>query len=230
MVVDLGCGRGEDLRALGSRLRDLPIKLLGLDASEGSLTAARSEAAGDPRLTFEHHDLGQALPFEDGSIDIVYSNNFLECLADPNSFAREVARVLRPGGQLVMGHWDWDSQAFDGTDKSLIRRLVHAYSDWQQAWMEHSDPWMGRRLWGVLNSTNAFTGSVHARTLMNTEYCEPWFGHANARAFWSLVKRGLARAEDVEQFEQEQLRLYQEGRYFYSISGYAYVGQRIPIA
>lgn len=51
---------------------------------------------------------------------------------------REAVRVLRRGGQLVVGHWDWDSQLFDGSDWALVRRLVHASADWQQAWMAHA--------------------------------------------------------------------------------------------
>ncbi|MQA91860.1 MAG: hypothetical protein GEU90_16835 [Gemmatimonas sp.] len=156
----------------------------------------------------------------------MYSNNLVECLGDSAAFAKEVARVLRPEGQLVVAHWDWDSQVFDGADKARIRRLVHAYADWQQAWMEHSDGWMGRRLWGVFHSSGSFTGSVHARVLINTEYSAPWFGFANARAFRSLVERGLASAEDVEEFEREQEALRHQWRYFYSITGYAYVGRR----
>lgn len=228
VVVDLGCGRGEDLLALAGRASRLPLRLVGLDSSEQSLVAARTRADGDPRLHFQQHHVPDPLPFEDGSIDVVYSNNLLECIHEPAVLASEIVRVLRPGGQLVIGHWDWDSQVFDGTDKPRIRRLVHAYADWQQAWMEHSDGWMGRRLWGVFGATGHFTGSVHARVLINTRYAAPWFGFANAQAFRSLAGRGLASTEDVEQFEQEQTTLDRQGRYFYSISGYAYVGKRSP--
>jgi SAM-dependent methyltransferase len=225
-VVDLGCGRGGDLLALASRHAGLPLRMIGLDSSEVSLDAARALASHDSRLIFQQHHLGEKLPFEDAEIDAVYSHNLLECLADPRRFAAEVARVLRTGGQLVIGHWDWDSQLFDGADKALIRRLVHGFSDWQQSWMEHADGWMGRRLWGVFNSSGTFSGTVQARSLINTSYDERCFGFAIARSFRSLVKRGLASAADVEAFDREQARLSEEGRFFYSLTGYAYVGRR----
>ena len=226
VVVDLGCGRGGDLLALASRLPGLPARMIGLDSSEVSIEEARAKAARDSRLSFQQHHLGETLPFEDSSIDAVYSHNLLECLGDTRHFAAEVARVLRPGGPLIIGHWDWDSQLFDGADKALVRRLMHAFSDWQQSWMEHSDGWMGRRLWGVFNSGGAFSGTVHSRTLIDTRYDESSFGFAIAGTFSSLVKRGLASAADVEAFEREQRRLSEAGRFFYSLTGYAYVGRR----
>lgn len=223
-VVDLGCGRGEDLLLLTER-HPAAAHLVGVDASEAGLTAAAEAAGADPRLSFRQAGLDGPLPFDNASVDLVHSHNLLECLADPEAFAREVARVLRPGGQVVVAHWDWDTQVFDGTDKPLVRRLVGAFADWQQAWMAHADGWMGRRLWGVFNATGRFTGEVHARVLTNTMFEAPWFGHENARALGSLVKRGLATREDHDRFLRDQEELHAGGRYFYGITGYAYAGR-----
>jgi hypothetical protein len=140
-------------------------------------------------------------------------------------FAREVARILKPGGWAVIAHWDWDSQLFDASDKPLVRRLVHAFADWQQAWMDYSDGWMGRRLWGTFAATGLFEGTLHARVLTNTVYAPPWYGHARAQDFRALVKRGLATEQDYHWFIGEQEALSTQGRYFYSLTGFAYVGQ-----
>jgi SAM-dependent methyltransferase len=51
---------------------------------------------------------------------------------DRAAWVREVARVLRPDGRLVCGHWDWDSQLREADDKALVRRVVHAFADWKQ--------------------------------------------------------------------------------------------------
>lgn len=222
--VDFGCGRGEDLCLLAARHPGPRVRLVGVDASEAAVRAATATAAPDARLAFTHARLDGALPFADASLDLVYSHNLLECLRDPAAFAREAARVLRLGGQVVIGHWDWDSQVFDGSDKTFVRRLVAAHADWQQAWMAHADGWMGRRLWGVFNATGCFEGTVHARVLTNTAYEPPWFGYENAQALRALARRGVASSEDVERFLREQAALHAEGRYVYGITGFAYVG------
>jgi SAM-dependent methyltransferase len=223
-AVDLGCGRGEDLALLAAAHPDAAT-FLGLDASPEAVAAAQA-AVVDPRVAVRQAALDGRLPLEDGAVDLVYSHNLLECLPDPRGFAREVARVLRPGGRVVVAHWDWDTQIFCGGDKARVRRLVSAYADWQQAWMAHADGWMGRRLWGLFHPLDAFAGAARARVLSNTTYAAPWFGHANAQAFRSLVRRGLARADDCEGFLREQAELDARGEYFYSITGYAYVGRR----
>jgi SAM-dependent methyltransferase len=225
-VVDLGCGTGGDLLALAARISDPAARFVGLDMAETSVAAASAAAAGDPRVSFRREHLAGRIPLEDGSVDAVYSQNLLECLADPEAFAREAARILRPGGVAVVAHWDFDSQVLDATDRDAVRRLVHAFADWKQGWMEHADGWMGRRLWGVFAPTGLFDGTVHARVMINTTYAEPWYGHARIQDFAGLVRKGLASAEDYASVAGDVERLSREGRYFYGITGYAYVGRR----
>jgi SAM-dependent methyltransferase len=224
-VVDLGCGAGADLLSLASRSRHPKHRFVGLDASEKSVTEARTQSQ-DPRVEFGQARLEERLPFGDREFDVAYSSNLLECLADPIAFAAEVSRILKPGGIAVIGHWDWDSQVFDGSDKALVRHLVHAFADWKQAWMDHADGWMGRRLWGVFNHTGLFEGTTQARVLTNTIYEEPWYGYERAKDLRSIVKCGLASAADVASFTAEQEALAATDRYFYSITGYAFVGRR----
>lgn len=137
-----------------------------------------------------------------------------------------MARILRPGKTVVMAHWDWDSQVFDGTDKALVRRLVHAFADWQQDWTDDADGWMGRRLWGLFSATGLFDGEIHARVLTNTAYAPSSYGHARTHDFRSLVERGMVAADDYERFIADQEALNAQGSYFYSLTGYVYVGRR----
>src|SRR3712207_7038897 len=51
-------------------------------------------------------------------------------------FRSEVARVLRPGGHLLLGHTDFDTMVFNASDIELTRRLVHANADTQEKWID----------------------------------------------------------------------------------------------
>lgn len=226
-IADLGCGAGEDLLCLALRHPRAAARFVGLDSSDKAIKKATFASADDPRVSFSAHDLDQPLPFESSTLDAVFTHNLLECLRDPTAFAREIGRTLRIGGTLVAAHWDLDSQLFDGADKGRVRRLVQAYSDWQQPWMRYADGWMGRKLWGCFESTGLFRGTVLARTLTNTIFAPPWYGHARAQDFHSLLKRSLVRADDVTEFLAEQVAFQAEGRYFYAITGFAYVGTRL---
>ena len=225
-VVDLGCGEGRDVAALAHTHGDASVRLIGLDVSEKKLAIAQERSRDDQRITFVHHDLNKTLPLESATIDVVFTSNLLECVAQQSHCVSEIARIVRPGGTVVAAHWDWDSQMFDGSDKDRIRGLIHAFADWQQPWMAHADGWMGRRLWGLFASSGLFDGAVHARALINTAFQSPCYGHARAQEFQFLVEHALASSEDVSWFLDEQAELSRQGRYFYCITGLAYVGTR----
>jgi len=56
----------------------------------------------------------------------------------------------------------------------------------------------------------------------------PWYGHARVQDFARLVKRGLASEDDFRRVVADLEALDRAGRYFYSITGYAFVGRRRP--
>lgn len=89
-ILDLGCGDG----VLTKRIAEAGADVLGVDASEGMLAAAR--ALG---LTVAQAD-GQALAFE-GRFDAVFSNAALHWMPDQRAVADGAFRALKPGGRYV---------------------------------------------------------------------------------------------------------------------------------
>jgi demethylmenaquinone methyltransferase/2-methoxy-6-polyprenyl-1,4-benzoquinol methylase len=95
VVLDLGCGTGDLSAALTRR----GVRVVGLDASEGMLAAAR---ARDMRGVDLVRGSAFRLPFRDGAFGAVASAFVLRNLDDrPAAFA-ELARVTRPGGSLAL--------------------------------------------------------------------------------------------------------------------------------
>ncbi|GLW74477.1 hypothetical protein Kpho02_67750 [Kitasatospora phosalacinea] len=95
-------------------------------------------------------DLQRPIPWPDSSADAVVSYNVLECLPDPAGLIREAARLLKPGGRLVLAHVDFDSIMVGGTPVDLDRRVCHAFADDRQPWMDHADGRMGRAIPGLI--------------------------------------------------------------------------------
>ena len=225
-VLDLGCGDGGDLQRLAA-LAPGDARLVGVDSSAKAIEAARAATAGDARLEWHAHDVSLGLPFADGAFDAVYSLNLLECVPDKAALLREMARVLRPGGAVVCAHWDWDTQTVDGADKALVRRIVQAFSDWQQGWMAASDGWMGRRLWPTFQQSGLFAGHMETYTLTNTVYAPGWAGYEQVQAFGALARRGLIPPDDYARFRDDIAAQAARGEYFYSLTLYVYVGQKL---
>lgn len=95
-VADLGCGTGFLTEWLAQR----GATVVGVDHSEGMLTAAQARTETG-RVTFRRGEL-DALPLEDGEVDAAFSNLVWHHLPDHDAAAREVIRVLRPGGAFVI--------------------------------------------------------------------------------------------------------------------------------
>jgi SAM-dependent methyltransferase len=77
--------------------------VVSVDQLESEIEAWRKLTAGEPRLAFEVAD-GRALPYEDASFDHAYSVSVLEHIPEPGDeqALRELARVTKPGGRLVV--------------------------------------------------------------------------------------------------------------------------------
>ena len=95
-ALDVGCGEGRFCRMLNER----GISTVGLDASQPLLDAARSfDPCGDYRLA-----AAEKLPFDDNAFDLVVSYITLCDIADFRAAINEMARVLTPGGTLLIAN------------------------------------------------------------------------------------------------------------------------------
>ena len=102
-VLDVGCGTGT-LAAAAARATPA-VRVTGLDADPRILAQARRRAA-DAGVDIEFDQgMSTALPYPDGSFDLVLSTLFFHHLADDakRETATELVRVLRPGGRIVVG-------------------------------------------------------------------------------------------------------------------------------
>ena len=91
-ILDVGCGVGQVVHALTA---------LGFDAHGAEISAPNLDQARTGPGTFHLYD-GEHLPFGNLTFDSVGAFNVLEHVENPVPFLDEMARVLRPGGRLVV--------------------------------------------------------------------------------------------------------------------------------
>lgn len=129
VVGDLGCGTGALLAVLGPQV----ARVIGVDASGEMLAAARMRVAGLDRVELRSGSL-EALPIDTASLDAATMVLVLHHLPAPAAALGEAARVLKPGGRLLivdmaphdreeyrrqMGH------IWLGFSDEHVRRLLH---------------------------------------------------------------------------------------------------------
>jgi ubiquinone/menaquinone biosynthesis C-methylase UbiE len=99
-VLEIGCGRGDFSIWLAGKYEGSEVT--GVDFSEAAIETARERArASNSPARFEVGD-AEALNFADGSFDYVISCECMEHVQRPEQMAREIHRVLSPGGQFIL--------------------------------------------------------------------------------------------------------------------------------
>jgi len=121
-ALDLGCGDGTTA---------LPLALLGADVTGVDIARnlvnagnRRAAEAGLDRLKFHQGDACNLEGVDDGAFDLILSVFGAMFAPKPSDVAREMVRVTKPGGQIVMGNWIPD----DPTFVSQLLRISSAFT------------------------------------------------------------------------------------------------------
>ncbi len=98
-LLEIGCGTGAQTKILLQKNAEMTIE--ACDISEAQLSAAGNNLKGENKVNL--HLLGDgAWPFEDNTFDCVFFCWVLEHVQDCSQILREVNRVLKPGGKIIM--------------------------------------------------------------------------------------------------------------------------------
>ncbi len=125
-LLDVGCGSASLLAEHASHVR----YVAGLDASQIQVEMARRRLADRLAAGSAEIVLGDAgrLPWDDGRFSVVTSLNTLKFVPDPERALREMCRVLRPGGRVVVTMGESKQARWGATGES---GTADAWGQWQ---------------------------------------------------------------------------------------------------
>jgi SAM-dependent methyltransferase len=197
-VLDAGCGLG--ILAAEVARRVPRGQVVGLERAPEQLARARERPGQPPNLRLVGGD-AHALPFEDGSFDLVCCRFVLEHLADPGRALSEMRRVLRPGGRLAVMEND---SALHRPDPPLpaFQRVWGRFLELQRRL--GGDGEIGRRLHALLRQAGFREIALDQQPEVH------WAGQPTFRAWLdnaignvesgraALVERGLGAREEID--------------------------------
>src|ERR1700678_4199557 len=117
-VLDVACGTGN----LAIPAARIGARVTGVDIAENLLAQARARAAAENlNANFQYGD-AEMLQFPDASFDVVVSMYGAMFAPRPEVVARELARVVRPGGIIAMANWT--PEGFVGKSFQITSRML----------------------------------------------------------------------------------------------------------
>jgi ubiquinone/menaquinone biosynthesis C-methylase UbiE len=108
LILDVGCGRAID----GARLWEKGAKVIGLEPSHVMLVRAKEYLNENNARVALAQGIGENLPFKPHSFDKVMCKGALDHFFSPSKTMEEFARVLKPGGEMIISIANFESLGF----------------------------------------------------------------------------------------------------------------------
>jgi SAM-dependent methyltransferase len=218
-VLDLGCGPGfyvkELLEAVGPT-----GSVVGVDRSPDMLAVAARRVEGMSNVEL-HEGAATALPVADESFDRVLSVQVFEYVEDVLAALREVRRVLRPGGRLVLWDVDWGTVSWHASDRDLMHRALAAFDKH----LVH--PSLPRTLSARLRSAGFEEVEMQAHAFATNELSPETYGGAMVSMLKSyVVDQGGMSEEEATRWRDEQRDLGDRGEFFFSVTQFCFTATR----
>jgi SAM-dependent methyltransferase len=152
-------------------------------------SSRRCALAGCASWVFHHEADARALPFGSNTFDASRSERLFQHLDDPQVALREMIRVTRPGGWIVVLDTDWASTSIDTSDTELEHLLI-------RAGVEHvfKNPYAGRQLHRLFHANGLDEISVEIRPQYSTSYGFSRYVGMLDRLEDAIVNAGLVTA------------------------------------
>jgi ubiquinone/menaquinone biosynthesis C-methylase UbiE len=217
-VLDLGCGTGVVTRAIAARDR-FSGTVTGIDQSPEFIAAAERLAAdagvGD-RVEFVVGDAHE-LDLPAASFDAAVAHTLISHVRDPLAVLAEAARVIRPGGVVVVFDGDYASLTFGCSDPQLGQTIERAIQS-----MIMSSPRVMREVPRLLPKAGLQLIATQAHVY--AEAGSSSFLLNLAETYGPLAaSNGLASAAHVDAWLDDQRRSAEAGTFFAACNYYAYV-------
>jgi ubiquinone/menaquinone biosynthesis C-methylase UbiE len=218
-VLDVGCGLGQDVQAL-ARLVGPGGRAVGVDSSVTMIAEARQRAEGSGLPVEFVAGQAERLEFPDGSFDGCRAERVLQHVEQPGHVVAEMARVLRPGGRMVVLEPDWEMLFIDSPDQMVTRAVVKWSCD------SHKSGWIGRQLRRLLLDAGLTDVSVACPVATLTDIVEAELVLGLGATVREMQVAGVIAASDGERWLQQLADADRAGRFCCGLTGFLVHGRK----
>jgi ubiquinone/menaquinone biosynthesis C-methylase UbiE len=197
-VLELGSGPGFVTEQLLDALPASQLTCVEVDAAFLKQAEQHLQEKANGRVQFVEGSV-MDMQLASDQFDFAYARLLFQHLADPAGAAKEIWRVLKPGGKLVV--YDIDDDLFGLFDPPIpeFAQVIEAFGQAQAA--RGGDRRVGRKLWRMLQSAGFVNLDLEILASHSDESSiEAFLQHIDPDRLQSLVSSGLMSAQDLENF------------------------------
>ncbi len=219
-VLEVGCGNGTDARVLAG-LAGPEGRVTGIDASTTMLSTARArgQEPGVPAPEFVRCDAAH-LPFPDLTFGAVREDRVLQHTKDPGDVIREMARVTRPSGRVVVFEPDWETLAIYPGERRVTRNVLNLWCD------RFPSGWAGRSLYASFREAGLGHVTVLPLDLVLTDFSLASRLYDLPTTLRLAVRSGAVSPRQAENWAQEQEQADAAGQFFSSMTFFLVTGTK----
>ena len=225
VIADLGCRDAGFLTEFQKAFPEKVKSAVGVDVTDRGFRNVKYKKPIELKVM----DCSKRLNFDDNTFDFVFSKDMFECVSDKDFLVSEIYRILKPGGAVICVNCDWESVTYNGENKALITKAIHAYAVTKQPWMDDLDSWIGRRMYGFFNKSGLFESSVSVYNIVETEYTKGTFGYDLSTDIAWLYKEntGALSEKEYAEFIGNLNSAYKDSSYIFTKPYYIYRGIKL---
>lgn len=224
-ILDVGCGTGVVTRDLARRAGP-DGKVAGVDPSPIFVSEAERLAVehGIEGIGFAVQD-GRSLPYPDAAFDLTTAVTVLCHVPERAAVLRELARVTRPGGVVLIVDGEYAANQVEHPDRALTTRIVDA---WRASVVD--DPYLMRRIIPLIQDAGLEPGSANGYVHVEvgqvdeaTSFIWQWALFAARQA----VGGGAVEQPDADRWIEQLGQINQRGELFGSVTYVGVVARRV---
>jgi len=218
-VLEIGCGNGIDAKNL-SEIVGESGNVVGIDISSTMLNAARvTTHATDPSPEFMLCN-GQHLAFLDATFHAVRSDRVIQHTSDPFTVIKEIARVTRPAGTVVIFEPDWGTFAIWPADRNISRMILNFWCDSIPSGL------VGRSLHATFLQAGLVDIEVQPMTLTLTNLAIIKKVYDLENTFSEAVKKKIVEPHQAKKWAEDLVQADSEGLVFSSLTFFLVTGNK----
>ncbi len=219
VAIDVGCGTGEDVLAIEASVGPGGCAV-GVDISANMVAHAVNRARQQSsRAHFITADV-EKLPFHNEQFNAVRAERLLQHSHDPYTAVKEMVRIIKPDGRLVIWEGDLDLLVIDAPDYDTSRIMQRFICD------QFQNGSVGHRLYRMF--LDAGLANVHsmplAAEITDFDLIESAFDLSESATL--AVERGLLESQRARLWIESLEQAGQLGRFFSAVGGFITCGTK----